>query len=149
MNADMNTENTLQTLAQQLQQQLPQYHITRSYREFSQHPAEQLQQGVITLLWNGLNQFDLGREDASLNLLIIGHLQLPNAATYNDAEQGLQVEQAELAMYQALEHVLHGRGENVPCTGLEIESVTNSKQLERPYGWVALQVSQRHYDIVR
>lgn len=104
--------------------------VTRSLKDFGDRAAAELQAGVLTLLSRG------ARNEETLDLLLVGQIELAESAT------GEEIEEAELSLLDDVRRFA-ARVEGVIVT---IRSYQLSQQLERPYGWIALQVEAGSFD---
>lgn len=100
-------------------------------------PADELLSGRYTLLSSGLRDTNNIPGDAvrggTWDIAIIGQIKLGEAAT------GDQVETAESLMFMQLVNWLNSPiDDEINC--LEIKSMTQSQQLETPYGWIAVKI---------
>lgn len=108
--------------------------VTRDLMDFSERADADLVKGVYTLVSGGEGNYKnySGREamDGAQRLSLIGQFRLDEDAL------GSAIEDAELAMVDEIKALLRTR----PATLAQLYMLgfQQSKQLDKPYGWVAI-----------
>lgn len=124
-------------LATELASAMPTRIITRSYQDFAAYTPFQLKAGVVTLMANGIAGYpyehrpaDLGRQ----RLMILVQGVLPDKCTGED------IDDAEFEAIHELESLAEAEFDRPDLlAALQIKSITQSGQMERPYWWVMSQ----------
>lgn len=123
----------MEMLRSTLQAQAPARKVTRSFHDFAQRAAADLDAGIYTVLAQGESNFPnyVGRqgEFGILAISIIGQIKLAE-----DSEPSA-VEDAEFLMAAEIKALTAA-----PPAGIDsllLHSYRQSSQLEHPYGWIA------------
>ena len=105
--------------------------ITRTYREFGQQPADQLAQGIYTVVSAGVrsypNVYESGDEGRQ-RIFIIFQGKAPEGASGED------IEEIEFDAMNELELLAEQIPLDIPT--LVLQSAETSTQLDSPYCWV-------------
>lgn len=113
---------------------LPLRVVTRDLMDFSERADSDLVKGVYTLLSNGEGNYKnySGREamDGAQRLFLVGQFRLDEDAT------GSAIEDAELTMVDEIKAMLRTRPPAL--AQLYMTGFRQSKQLDKPYGWVSI-----------
>lgn len=109
--------------------------FTRTWKDFSQYPQEDLQRGVACLISAGIGSYpyEQGTTECGrirLRLVVFGVLLEPDAG-------GEQIEEAEFEAIAELERIAIAAQEVDALGELKLMSVEQSQQAEAPYWWVA------------
>jgi hypothetical protein len=134
----LNNHNTvLDAIAASLTVGLPERYVQRSLIDPASAPRASLLAGTVCVVSGGGGGFAnyRGREGdlGHMNVTLVGFVQVP------ESSQSADVERAELALLGDLLWWVSGTA--VP--GLDViypGDWTQSRQLEHPYGWLALQL---------
>lgn len=114
--------------------------VSRDFKTLAQldsEPGGNLANGRFTLVSDNLGETNNISGDAvrggTWTIAVVGQIKLAENAT------GSQVEDAEFAMFNQLVNWLNSPiDDEINC--LEIKRMTQSKQLETPYGWIAVTI---------
>lgn len=112
--------------------------VGRNFQRMSELNDTDLELGVFTVMSSsasGLHRpFGVATEASRQKVLIIGQLRVPNSS--GSEGDGAAVEAAEFSMMADLEALVSSQlAENI--SGIEWLGVTQSRQLDAPYGWIA------------
>lgn len=112
----------------------PQRQVTRSLKDFADRPAAQLKAGVYTVLSEGEGDYPnyngLEANYGVHRIAIIGQIQVAETA------ESVEIENAELSMIEEIKNFT--RTLPVTLCSLAMQRFEQSRQLEHPYGWVAV-----------
>lgn len=123
--------------------------VTDSYLPFDVRPDSELVQGVVTILFSGVPEYDAehsGSYDgvdhdqtgfAQLEFSVVGQMRLPENST------GAQIAAAEIALLGDIEKLANQGLADEDLTELRIVSAHCSQQMEAPYLWVATKFRTR------
>jgi len=115
--------------------QLSTRHVTRNLKHFTDQPAADIADGILTIVSAGegnyKNQRGMVAKEGTGRLLLIGHLKLAESAS------GQAVEDAEVAFIEEVKAALRV---GVTGIGFALQNVEHSRQLDRPYGWFVASV---------
>ncbi len=108
--------------------------VTRDYKDHAQRRKEDLVQGVLTLLSLGeagyANLNGRAARDGQHRMLLTGQIKV------GENDPGEVLEAAEFAMVEEVKAWL--RALPIDLITLEMTGFRQSGQMERPYGWVAM-----------
>jgi len=109
----------------------------KSLDQLNENSGEELETGRYTLLSTGLrdtrNIPGAAVHGGTWDIVIIGQIRLVESAT------GVAVETAESQMFAQISDWLNSPiDDEINC--LEVISMTQSQQLETPYGWIAIKI---------
>ena len=109
----------------------------KSLDQLNENAGEELETGRYTLLSTGLrdtrNIPGAAVHGGTWDIVIIGQIRLVESAT------GVAVEAAESQMFAQISDWLNSPiDDEINC--LEVISMTQSQQLETPYGWIAIKI---------
>lgn len=114
-----------------LQAALPTRVVKRNLEHFQFHPPGELEQGVVMLISDGEGNYNnkprRTATEGTHSLLIIAHLQV------GETDTPLDVELAEMVLMEELKSWLRA---GLPNYRLELDNISQSRQLEFPYGWI-------------
>lgn len=112
--------------------------VGRNFQRRSDHNDADLEKGVFTVMSrsaSGLHRaMGVASEASRQKVLIVGQIRVPNSGGAEG--NGEAVEAAEFAMMADLEALMDSQLAEI-ISGLEWLGVTQSGQLEAPYGWIA------------
>lgn len=110
--------------------------VKRSLLHFDAHAEGEIEQGVLMLVSDGESNYSdkLGMEakEGSHKLLLIGHLKV------DETTDPSAIEAAETDLIEEVKSWVRG---GVNGMSLQLQRVTQSRQLEHPYGWVLIEVA--------
>lgn len=102
----------------------PARQVTRTMLDFARRRPEDLQAGVWTVLADG--QGEIRQAEEYVRVLLVGQIQVPERAAGEDLEE------MELRMIDEIKALRRAASVRV-----DILDISQSRQLEAPYGWVA------------
>lgn len=133
----------LDAIAERLREINPARVVTRNWKPFQNRRREDLVAGVWTVRTSGITrypyevsdgQFDTdslrATENGRMRIVIVGQLQLANAATGED------IDAAEFGLIHELEQLADAAIETEGLEALLLKDVAMSQQVEAPFAWV-------------
>lgn len=129
-------DDRMSAIVANLQAALPSRIIKRGLMHFANHPAGELELGIVMPISDGESDYsrNLGMvaKEPKHNILLVCHLKVA------EISPALDIELAEMALIEELKQWLR---KGVNGMDFEIESVQHSRQLEHPYGWVVFKIA--------
>lgn len=129
---------TLIHLQAALSARMPGRHVTDVFINHPERKNEELAAGVVTVLLTDVE--NTSDWSAKLRLKIIGQLRVAERDT-----TGADVQRVELVLWQQLTAALRNLGVDLPS--IEPPKAQFSRQLEHPYGWIALDITTTEIDL--
>ena len=114
----------------------PERVVVRSYEDIGVRSDAEFKKGVFTAIIKGADRLDDERnrsaDTGDLSFIFIGQIKLNEKAT------GEEIEEAELTLLDEVDDFLDSNPAGL-CA-IDLINFTLSQQIERPYGWVAIQM---------
>jgi hypothetical protein len=102
--------------------------VTRHLRDFAERSNSELAAGVFTLIHRGQPARDDDME--FLDVLLVGQVLI------TEADTGDAIEEAELLMLEQVKCFV----DNISGAQVRLGQVRHSMQIEKPYGWISVQL---------
>lgn len=125
-------DDRMDAIAQSLSGALSTRIIKRSLLPYTDHSAQEIAAGVVTVISAGEGNYNKGlglvARDGHQSVLLIGHLKLA------EGEPGQAIEAAELDLIEEIKAWVRAPG--IEGLSLRLDHVQHSRQLDNPFGWI-------------
>lgn len=137
--AEVTLSQRMSSLRDALQTACPSRIVTRSFADFADRESEHLAAGIYTVMSQGEGEYQNlnGRaaRDGVQRIVLSQQIEL------TEQDSGEDIEEAEFAMIEEVKAFMRALPASLCC--LEMTGFQQSGQLDRPYGWVLVNLEWR------